>query len=286
MQINGYHSKAEALRALNDALEALGEDRVSGFLAKPEDNPKLRKNGNVGVLSAPLHLAPEKSSGFQVCPGASLGCIKACLNTAGNPAYLSGKLKARRARTRALFLARKEAMAVIAFEIEALSRKAWDRQMIPAVRLDATSEFQWEKRPLETHVRFDNLMDAFPEVEFYDYCKVFKRMRAFCLGEMPSNYHLTFSRSEDNDAECAEVIRLDGTVAAVVSADVKKLLLNGEYRLPFGDREITPVGYIDGDETDWRPDDKWGHVVLLKEKGDARKDDSGFVIREVWAHNE
>ena len=93
----------ETIRQARATLKSFG---VRSLLAEPSDNPKLAKNIGIGALTAPLHLAPNKLSGFNVCPMATQGCIKACLHTAGNPAYMAGKFKARVARTKAFFEAR------------------------------------------------------------------------------------------------------------------------------------------------------------------------------------
>ena len=116
---NGYRTKAAALRALHDA----GHKFVS-LLSRADSNPKLAKNEKLGVVSAPLHLAPYNLSGFQVCAKASVGCAAACLHTAGNPAHMAGKDASRKDKTRAYFSHRDAFMALLAFEIAALQRKA------------------------------------------------------------------------------------------------------------------------------------------------------------------
>ena len=47
------------------------------------NNTKMLKSIEMGYLTAILHLAPHKLSGANICPKASQGCIKACLNTSG-----------------------------------------------------------------------------------------------------------------------------------------------------------------------------------------------------------
>lgn len=275
MQINGYPSKAAALRAVNETLETLGFGRVAGLLASPESNPKVAKNGKLGVLTAPMHLAPFNLSGFQVCPQASKGCAAACLHTAGNPAYMEGKHKSRIAKTQAYFRNRDAFMALLAFEIEALVRKAKRLGMTPGIRLNATSDLPWERRTINVDGQDILLMDAFRKVEFYDYTKVTKRALAAAHGKMPSNYHLTFSKTEDNDADVAKVLEAGGNVSAVFSLERYKLAMTEGAALVVG--EIVPV--CDGDEHDFRPADPRGVIVALKAKGDAKKDTSGFTIR-------
>ena len=79
----------------------------------------------------------------------------------------------------------------------------------------------------------------------------------------PSNYHLTFSRSEHNDKLCKLVLAMGGNVAVVFRNQLPK----------------TWQGYevINGDENDLRFLDKQGVVVGLIEKGMAKKDSTGFV---------
>ena len=83
---------------------------VNSLLGRIDANPKLAKNAKNKALSVPLHLSPHNSSGYNVCAKATNGCIRGCLHTAGNPAYMAQKFKSRLARTllyfgnRALFI--------------------------------------------------------------------------------------------------------------------------------------------------------------------------------------
>lgn len=269
MAYNGFETKAAALRHLS----ASGF-KIATLLAAPESNPKVAKNGKLGVMTAPLHLAPYNLSGFNVCAQASKGCIRACLHTAGNPAYMEQKEKSRLEKTRAYFKARDAFMALLAFEIDALVRKAHKAGMEPGVRLNATSDLPWEVREIEVDGRRVKLMDHFRHVQFYDYTKITKRALAWANGYMPKNYHLTFSKTEDNDPDVWRVLTAGGNVAIVFSRDrYRDVLTKGRAMLPDGDWPVT-----DGDAHDFRPVDPVGVVVALKAKGDARQDTSGFVV--------
>lgn len=270
MKINGFTSKAAALRHL----KAQGH-KFTSLLSAPESNPKVAKNGKLGILSAPLHLAPFDLSGFQVCPQASAGCAAACLHTAGNPAYMSGKDASRKDKTLAYFKHREAFLALLTFEIAALERKAKKLGMEAAVRLNATSDLPWERRTVELYGVPQGIMELFPDVQFYDYTKVTKRALAHAHGTMPDNYHLTFSKTEDNDHDVARVLTAGGNVAVVMTPERLKRALAEQAVLISG--EIVPV--FDGDETDFRPADPVGVVVALKAKGDAKTDTSGFVLR-------
>jgi len=279
MLINGFKSKAAAIRKLN-------EDgfKIASLLSAPESNPKVAKNGKLDVLSAPLHLAPFNLSGFNVCAQASKGCAAACLHTAGNPAYMANKEKSRINKTRAYFKSRDAFMAVLAFEILALEKKANSRGMQCAVRLNATSDLPFELREITIQesvpgaVRKVRLMDYFSHVQFYDYTKITKRAIAWAKGNMPRNYHLTFSKTENNDSDVRRVLESGGNVAIVMSRPLYKAAMSGTLDAMQWDA-IGHDRITDGDAHDFRPADPRGVVVALKAKGDARNDTSGFVLR-------
>lgn len=269
--INSFTSKASAIRFLRSRGHA-----ICTILAKPESNPKVAKNGKiVDVMTAPMHLAPSWLSGFNVCPQSSAGCRDACLHTAGNPAYMSQKEKSRITKTQAYFKERDAFLAVLVFEMIA-HRTKWTAQGYDvAYRLNATSDLPFERRTVTIDGHTVNIMSLFSDCVFYDYTAITKRAVAWASGKMPQNYHLTFSKKEDNDNDVLNVLFAGGNVAAVASLDV--------YKASMVSRRVTIAGQsfpcIDGDAHDYRPADDTGVVVLLKAKGDAKTDTSGFVIR-------
>lgn len=237
------------------------------LLAKPDSNPKIAKNGKVGILASPLHLAPYTLSGFNVCPMASKGCAAACLHTAGNPAYMAGKARARLARTKLYFSDREQFMARLADELAKLQRKAERREMVAACRPNATSDIPWERVPMvRDGKRYDNMMAAFPGIEFYDYTKRHNRDISGI-----SNYHLTFSLSEDNDARAVEAFNNGMNVAVVFKVKRGSKLPN------YFNLQGTIIPVTDADEHDFRPIDPAGTVAGLRAKGKAIGDQSGFV---------
>ena len=129
------------------------------------------------------------------------------------------------------------------------------------IRLNTTSDIMWENH---------KIMELFPNVIFYDYSKHFKRMIKYLKGQLPSNYHLTFSRNEANDFQTTQVLKAGGNVAVVF-----------RNKLP-----ATYKGFkvIDGDLHDLRFLDQKNVVVGLKEKltlnskGKLDRDNSGFVV--------
>ena len=82
----------------------------------------------------------------------------------------------------------------LAGEIGKLQRRAAAKGLKAAVRLNGTSDLPYERYKVPGTDK--NIMELFPDVQFYDYTKLENRI----VGQtLPANYHLTFSRAEDND---------------------------------------------------------------------------------------
>lgn len=277
--VNGFTSKAAAIRYL----KSKGHN-ICTLLAQPESNPKVAKNGKVvEVMTCALHLAPFNLSGFQVCAKASQGCAAACLHTAGNPAYMDQKEKSRIAKTRAYFLERDAFMAVLFFEMLAHYRKYFVKQGIEiAFRLNATSDLPFESRKVTIDGKPVLLMGAFGKIQFYDYTAFDNRAIKFAKGDMPKNYHLTFSKKEDNDQEVARVLWHGGNVAMVATKEIYKHVLEQGY-ISLPSPTGAPIKYkaVDGDAHDFRPIDPINSVIILKAKGDAKTDTTGFTVRKL-----
>lgn len=96
---------------------------------------------------------------------------------------------------------------------------------------------------------------------FYDYSKILGK----CIKYLKHpNYTVTFSRSESNEAETNEAIKLGINVAAVFSGDLPQ--------------KYKGAKVVDGDSSDLVMLYNKNVILGLKAKGKARKDTSGFVI--------
>lgn len=230
---------------------------VKTLLADGDSNAKLTKSNKSGkgYLAFGLSLAPANTSGYQTCPSSSPGCRAACLFTSGH-----GRMKpvqaARIAKTRYYFEQRQQFLHQLYLEIEAAQLKAKKKNLQCAIRLNIVSDLMWETT---------NIIQVFPDVQFYDYTKHYKRMLNWCYGRLPKNYHLTFSRSEENEQECLVVLQHGGNVTVVFD--------NKELPKRWNNYKV-----INGDETDLRFLDKPNSVVGLYMKGDGKKDKTGFVL--------
>ncbi len=236
---------------------------VKNLLSVGKD-AKTVKGETKGVLTGVLYLAPFNISGHQVCPKASNGCKLACLYTAGRGVYTNTQ-NGRINKTKWFFEDRDAFMASIVDNVAALIRKANREGLLPAVRLNGTSDIAWEKiAVVRNGVRYASIMEAFPDVCFYDYTKILGRTKALSL----PNYDLTFSVSESNDKDALKALTQGYNIAVVMNVKRKEA------------KPKTWSGFpvIDGDETDLRfMDKKRGHVVALFPKGRARHDKLGFV---------
>jgi len=182
---------------------------------------KTQKGEKLGYLTGILYLAPAKISGFEVCPNRSKGCTAACLYVSGRGAFNSVQT-ARINKTKYFRSNNAEFMFNLVKDIESLIRKAKRESMVPCIRLNGTSDL-----PIE-NFKYNGarILDLFPDVQFYDYTKSYKRMSQYLFGGLPSNYQLTFSLSENNKKESFDILERGGNVAAVFS-DLEKVIADG-----------------------------------------------------------
>jgi hypothetical protein len=220
-----------------------------------DTNAKTIKGQKLGFLTGILYLAPANESGRNLCAHASAGCKAACLYTAGRGAYSNIK-EARLKKTLAFLNDRKAFAMELKKEIASLAKKAEKKKMTPCIRLNGTSDIPWHN--------VENIMQENPHIQFYDYTPNPFRMLQFLNGELPENYHLTFSRKEDNDGFVENVLERGGNVAVVFRKELPSTWKGKKV--------------VNGDETDLRFLDEKNVVVGLKAKGKGRKNQSGFIV--------
>jgi hypothetical protein len=222
-------------------------------LLSVESDSKTSKGSKYFVLSGILYLAPsvEADGVHDLCPRATPECREACLWGAGM-AGVFPTIKQARVRKTLEYLNNPAAFkATLVKDIHKLIAEAKSRDMMPAVRINGTSDLP--QFALE-------IASLFPQVQFYDYTKI---PRAWTRTR--SNYHLTFSFSGDNLLDSIEALNHGVNVAVVFS----------------GALPVTWNGYpvIDGDLSDLRFRDAAGVIVGLSAKGTARKMSTGGFIQ-------
>ena len=215
-------------------------------------NSKTLRGENKGFTTIILMLSPANKSGYEVCAFSSPGCRAACLSTSGHGRYQRTQ-NAQIKRTKRFFEDREGFKADMIHDIRALIRKCEREGTTPCVRCNGCSDIDWM-------VEFPEVFSMFPNVQFYDYTKDIDRP----FRQLPPNYQLTYSRSEDTP---------DTTVRGMLRSGVN-------VAIPFETVPSTFMGFpvLSGDIDDLRHTDKHG-IVGLSCKGRAKKDKSGFVVR-------
>jgi hypothetical protein len=200
----------------------------------------------------------DNSKGINLCPHASAGCSAACLFKSGFGGMYDGVQEGRRNKTEWYLANRNEFMAQLDLEIGKAIKKN-EGKAIPVFRLNGTSDIRWEKIKVREG---KNIFELYPDYQFYDYTKNPLRFD----GSMPSNYHLTFSRSEKNDKLAINILKKGYNVAMVF----KKLPENY-------------AGYkvVNGDDTDLRFLDEQNVIVGLKYKNQTGKGADNKVAFET-----
>lgn len=235
----------------------------SKALLSVSSDAKTVKGETLGFLTGILYLAPATTTKWNTCPMAKIAqCDVACLNTAGRGAFSSVQ-QARINKTEWFFTERNDFMQQLVVDIAKLIKKANKQGLKPLVRLNGTSDIQWESVAFTgvDGTRYVNIFAAFPDIQFYDYTKIANRT------DLPSNYDVTFSYSG-----------VEGFQPFVTKA----LLNNMRMAVVFRKEQDIPMTFmgirvVSGDKSDVRHlDDKV--IVGLYAKGKAKLDQTGFVV--------
>ena len=191
-------------------------------------NMKTKKSSGEGVYTVGLHLAPHSlggMKGFDVCPKASSECKANCLGTTagGNRIFHDNALSAKMFRTQFVAKHPEHAARIMDHEITKHKAAAKEKNMLPGVRLNVTSDLSWEHHAPQ-------LFEKHPDVQFYDYTKMPNRvMKSFAQPKgkehfnehgHPKNYHLSISHTgtghdESNDKDTINVLEHGGVSAMV-----------------------------------------------------------------------
>jgi hypothetical protein len=240
-------------------------------------NAKTVKGDDV-YQTAIMYLAPYLSSGVgNLCATADIAkCHEGCLFKAGRADIFESVNTARIAKTKRYFANRAAFITELVRGLESFTRHCRKIGVLPAVRLNGTSDIQWEVAHPCTRkgTAYASLFAAFPEIVFYDYTKIVKR----AYRALPSNYSLTLSYSGANMAYAESVLKAahetGANIAVVYRSKDRRNAAMADRTVAFLGREV-----INGDETDMRFLDPKNRIVGLYAKGRrAKKDQSGFII--------
>lgn len=234
-------------------------------LINVNSSAKIVKGKKLNIYTGILYLKPADSVAKQtICAAAELaGCKAGCLESSGQLGMKTGD-NAKIKRTICYLLESERFNTELKREITKHHKKHGDALTI---RLNGTSD-----------IDFSGLIASMPAIQFYDYTKIYYRVKN---NQLP-NYDLTYSGSANSDLTIKHTARAikDGkrVVIAMNTAETK-----GEWQRPLS---LGDIPLIDMDETDVRFKDAANAIGTLKRKGSnkaERKADSttnGFFFNE------
>lgn len=251
--------------------QAMRQAEVS-YVGEVNPSSKTQKNETVsGQHTYLVYLAPAKTSGYNTCSHSTPECRRGCLATSGRAGMeLNCKSnpvnrieQARIKKTRLFYEHPEFFMAWMIDEIKSKQALAVKKNMGFSVRLNGTSDIDWQN----VKVNGQSIFEIFPDITFYDYTK-----NPAKFVNKPNNYHLTLSYTGRNWKACEAVLKQGINVAVVFN--VKR-----EADIPAMFR-----GYkvINGDITDYRVDDAKGIIVGLKWKRIADKQAEADVLNSCF----
>jgi hypothetical protein len=214
---------------------------------------KVNKCESVGVFARVLYFTPGI-----LCPAATSGCRQSCLGHTSGRMRFRTHTESRDARAALLLEQPQLFLKRLRAELTLLEADALQHGLRPAVRLNGSSDLAWERL-------CPDLFTDFPNVQFFDYTKLYRRVLDFLECTFPANYHLTFSVDAKSKDKAIDLLSRGGNVAAVFWPELPETWWG------------FPV--INGDAHDARFLDPAGTVVGLLAKGLARVDIHGFTIR-------
>lgn len=264
------------METLNQLAKRYHLKKDKGFFLLSTHQHKAEKALSQGYMQGMLQLQPcykitEKSQsiltkyGFKnvknsTCPYAGI-CKKICLADCGHNSKCLNKyaLPCRIRKTKLLLEHVDTFFLFLERDLELLSKKARENNLLPVARLNCLSDLDWP------HFIFEH----FPEIQFLDYTKDFQK--ALCAAESnswPKNYHITFSYNE--------LYSLPNTLAAFnVTKRVNVAVVLKLPKTAAMPSELAGAKVVDGDEHDLRFLDNSGSVVGLRFKCPKRL--NGFI---------
>lgn len=207
--------------------KAVSDSGIS-YLGGLKTSHKMELSFKENTATYCLYLAPANLSGYNVCP-CSKFCREYCLNGSGqnrmntihsrNCGLISRIDRARIQKTKLFFEQKEFFMLWLVHEIKRAQKYAQKVGMEFSVRLNGTSDINIE----DFNIDGKNILEIFPNVQFYDYTKVKSR---FNLLSKYKNYDLTFSYNGHNWNTCENLLKNGHKVAVVFYGKLPKFFHN------------------------------------------------------------
>jgi hypothetical protein len=269
-------SKDDLAKLTYKGLTKAKKDLGIAYLGNVAHSSKFMHSYEHGVATYSIYLASSNLSGFKVCPN-DKHCKEHCLNGSGRAMMelLKGGNKIMNSRvkkTQLFFVNRDYFMQMMIAEIKMHRLQSELDGLEFSVRINATSDINIEDFVYDGK----NILEMFPDVQFYDYTKVFTRLE---LSKKYDNYDLTYSYNGYNWMLCQQAFRNGFRVAAVFEKELPK---------SFHGYEV-----VNGDLYDARYLDNKNVIVGLKYKMPASSvknnkftiPETPFVIKHNNMHN-
>jgi len=223
------------------------------YLGSVNSSSKIQKTNKVLEIDTyVMYLAPSTLSGKNVCAMATKECIAGCLNTSGRAKMHKSyemMTKARINKTKYFYENRTMFNLLLFHEVAMYANRTRNKGKEFAARLNGTSDLS----PVLFTKDGRNILETFPDVQFYDYTKILNRIE---LANKYKNYDLTFSFTGYNWNDCLTALKNNVRVAVIFNVERNKPL----------PKTFNGFKVIDGDKYDYRPKDKKNVIVGLRWK--------------------
>ena len=252
-------SAYDARKRLNEFRARYGMNGVSGTVNMLKQNGKLALDTGQNIKAFGLSLNPAVTHGeYNLCVWKTDGCEAACIL---DYAYQQAEnvRNSRRALTDFLAEDTEAFISHLAFEIDMLLGKHGTGNV--AVRLNTASDIRWE---MIAPGLFDQYSHA---VHFYDYTKA-----PFGQRGMRDDYTLVYSVSERKQSIANARKYIEAGHSATIVLPIRYRSHDDHDPIP----DVLDGLVADHDAHDVRSLDK-GQLGVLRAKGSARSDESGFV---------
>ena len=217
-------------------------------------NSKLKKNPKYNTWG--LDIAPHKLSGYNTCKFAGL-CAEVCVGEHSGLNKMPNAKNAKIRKAKMFFEEKNKFLEDLHNDLEKLNVCKDKRKAL--VRTNVDSDIPWEK--------IDPSIYQYDNITFYDYTKYINRSLEYVSGDMPKNYHLTYSWNENSDVRTVNrVLQKGGCINMVLGLRYKP---NDLCKIPkFAQIGTKKYSVVDGDLTDERipENDGEGKVVVVRAK--------------------
>jgi len=190
--------------------------KLSGvtYLGKVNNSTKHEKAKKYNEMVYSIYLSPANMSGYEVCSVRTDECTAMCLNESGrNRSNKSNRINiCRIKKTRLYFEHHSFFCNWVISEINRAKNRANKLGLRFSVRLNNTSDISPETIYTKINGKRKNVLQLFPDVQFYDYTKISGRVE---LMKKYPNYDVTYSYNGYNMDKCIKMLNNNIRVAMV-----------------------------------------------------------------------